>query len=145
MTHVLSACFDNSLAICVSLTCSHQCHRLIHQRPCHVLSCLCDNACKRSLAISVVRVWHDVSLAGFCLSLYSLDMLNRYVNIIKNVTIHQRYHHSPQSHHTSHCYQTSTLSVKSSTVTIHLPYFKDVGARLRYCLFSPTVLVYCSQ
>ena len=35
----------------IVLTCSHQCHRLVHRRLCHVLSCLCDNACKRSLAI----------------------------------------------------------------------------------------------
>ena len=45
-----SACFDKSL-ICLSQTCSHQCHRLVHQRPFHVLACVCDKACKRSLAI----------------------------------------------------------------------------------------------
>ena len=45
------ACFDNSLAICKSLNCSNQCHRLVYQKTCHVLSCFCDNACKRSLAI----------------------------------------------------------------------------------------------
>ena len=28
-----------------------QFHHLVYQRPCHVLSRLCDNACKRSLAI----------------------------------------------------------------------------------------------
>ena len=43
--------FYNSLGNCVSLTCSRQCCRLVEQRPCHVLSCLCDNVCKRSLAI----------------------------------------------------------------------------------------------
>ena len=32
-------------------TCSHQCRQLVHQRPFHVSSCLCDNTCKRSLAI----------------------------------------------------------------------------------------------
>ena len=48
---VFSVCFDTSLAIYMSLTCSHQFHRLVHQRSCHVLSCLCNNACKRSLAI----------------------------------------------------------------------------------------------
>ena len=41
----------NSLANCMSLTCSSQCCRLVQQRPCHVLSCICGNACKRSLAI----------------------------------------------------------------------------------------------
>ena len=51
VVHPTSVCFDNSLAICVSLTCSHQCHRLVRQRLCHVLSCLCDNTCKRSLVI----------------------------------------------------------------------------------------------
>ena len=30
---------------------SHQCCRLVKQRLCPVLSCLCDNVCKRSLAI----------------------------------------------------------------------------------------------
>ena len=40
----------SSLAICVSPNCSNQ-HQLRQQRPCHVLSCLCDNACKGSLAI----------------------------------------------------------------------------------------------
>ena len=45
-------CFDNSLAICVSPTCSIQCCQLVHQRPCHVFhTCLCDNACKISQAI----------------------------------------------------------------------------------------------
>ena len=32
-------------------TCSHQCRWLVQQRACHVLSCLCDNACKKTLAI----------------------------------------------------------------------------------------------
>ena len=43
--------FANSLAICETPTISHQCHRLVHQRACHVLLCLCNNVCKRSLAI----------------------------------------------------------------------------------------------
>ena len=46
---VCSACFDTSLTICGSLTCSHRCHRLVHQRLCYVLLCLCNNACERSL------------------------------------------------------------------------------------------------
>ena len=41
----------SSLANCVSLTSSSQCCQLVYQGPCHVFSCLCDNACKRSLAI----------------------------------------------------------------------------------------------
>ena len=36
---------------CVSPTCSSQCCRLIQQRACHVLSCLCDNAYKRPLPV----------------------------------------------------------------------------------------------
>ena len=40
---------DSSLPISVSLTCSSQCCWLVQQRLCHVLSCLFDNACKRSL------------------------------------------------------------------------------------------------
>ena len=48
---VHSACFDDSLAIYVSPTCSHQYHQLFYQRLCHVLSCLCDKACERSPAI----------------------------------------------------------------------------------------------
>ena len=49
-----SLCFDhvnNSHSNCESPTCSSQCRRLVQQKPCHVLSCPCDNACKRSLAI----------------------------------------------------------------------------------------------
>ena len=48
-----SICFDhvdNSLAICVSSTHSSRC-QLVQQRPCHVLSCLCYNPCKRSLTL----------------------------------------------------------------------------------------------
>ena len=33
--------------------------------------------------LSVIRVWHYVPLAGFCLSLYSLHVLNRDINIIE--------------------------------------------------------------
>ena len=81
-TQLRSACFDNSLAICESLTCSHQCHRLVHQRSCHVLSCLCDNACKRFPAICC-KSRHRIPSAGFCLSLYSLYVLNRDVHKFK--------------------------------------------------------------
>ena len=49
-----------------------QWHQLVQ---CHVLSCLCNNACK--------RVGHCVPLAGICLSLYSLHVLNRDINMIK--------------------------------------------------------------
>ena len=42
---------DNSLANWVTLTCSSQCCWQVKQRQCHVLSYLCDNACKRSWAI----------------------------------------------------------------------------------------------
>ena len=51
-----SLCFDhvnNSLTDCESQTCTSQCRRLVQQRPCHVSSCLCDNACKRSLATCI--------------------------------------------------------------------------------------------
>ena len=52
---------------------------------------VCDNACKRSLAICrksralcpVSRVGLCVLLAGFCLSLYGLHVLNRDVNMIQ--------------------------------------------------------------
>ena len=47
----------------------------------HVFLCLCNNACKRSLAIC--RVGHCVPLAGFCLSLYDLHALNRDVDMIQ--------------------------------------------------------------
>ena len=43
----------------------------------HLLSCLCNNACKRSLAICR-KIGHRVPLAGFCLSLYCLHVLNRH-------------------------------------------------------------------
>ena len=39
-----------------------------HQRSCHVLSCLCDNACKRS-QLFLIRDGHYVLLTGFCLYL----------------------------------------------------------------------------
>ena len=38
-------------SITVLLTCSHQCRRLVKKKAVHVLLCLCNNACKRSLAI----------------------------------------------------------------------------------------------
>ena len=47
----------------------------------HVLSCLCDNACKRFLAIC--RKSSCVLLAGYCLSRYGLHVLNRDVNMIQ--------------------------------------------------------------
>ena len=45
--------------------------------------CLCNDACKRSRA--VVREGHHVPLAGFCLSLYGLHVLNRDVNMIQSI------------------------------------------------------------
>ena len=82
MPHLRSACFDNSLAVHVSLTDSLQYHWPVHQRPWRVLLCLYDNACERSLAIChksralcpVSRVLSD---------LYSLHVLNRNVDIIQ--------------------------------------------------------------
>ena len=47
-----------------------------------LLSCLCDNTCKRSLA-TCRKSRHHVQLPGFCLSLYGLHVLNRDVNMIK--------------------------------------------------------------
>ena len=41
-TQFRSACLNNSLTVFHY----QQCHRQVHQRVCHVLSCLCDNACK---------------------------------------------------------------------------------------------------
>ena len=38
-------------SITVLFTRSHQCRRLVHKKTVHVLLCLCNNACKRSLAI----------------------------------------------------------------------------------------------
>ena len=35
--------------------------------------------------LSVIRVGHRVPLAGFCLSLYGLHVLNRDVNIIQSI------------------------------------------------------------
>ena len=55
----------------------------------HVLSCLCDNACKRSLAICCKsRASCPVSL---CLSLYGLHVLNRDFNMIQTnkITIYR--------------------------------------------------------
>ena len=52
--------------------------------PCQLLSCLCYNACY----LSKGYVGHGVPLAGFCLSLYSLDVLNRDVDMIQTNKIH---------------------------------------------------------
>ena len=46
-----SACHKRWNSITVLLTRSHQCRRLVHKKAVHVLSCLCNDACKRSLAI----------------------------------------------------------------------------------------------
>ena len=46
----------------------------------HVL-CLCDNACKRSLA--VVRVWHRVPLADLSVPIWPACAKNRDVNMIQ--------------------------------------------------------------
>ena len=58
---------------------------------CVILSCLCANACKRSLAICC-KSRHGVLLAGFCLSQYSLHVLNRDINMIlyKNFFVKQK-------------------------------------------------------
>ena len=39
----------------------------------------------KDLKLSVVRVGHHVQLAGFCLSLYSLHVLNTNVDIIQSI------------------------------------------------------------
>ena len=39
--------------------------------------------CENELGLSVVRVGHRVPSAGFCLSLYSLHVLNRDINTIQ--------------------------------------------------------------
>ena len=59
---------------------------LVQQRTCRVVSCACDSACKRSLAVCR-KSRHCVLLAGFCLSLYSLHVLNRDVNMIQTKLI----------------------------------------------------------
>ena len=82
----------------MSPTWSSQCFWLIHQRAFHVLPCLCDIACKGSLAICCKSTGHCVPLAGFCLSLNGLHVLNREVNMIqtnKNKT------HKPKLPHES--------------------------------------------
>ena len=71
------------VSICVSLlTCSHQCRRLVQQRP-----SMCYYACVimhvKDPQLSVIRVGHCGPLAGFCLSLYDLHALNRDVNMIQ--------------------------------------------------------------
>ena len=43
-----------------------QCCWSVYQRQCHVLSCLCDNACNRSFVICRT-LWHYRLAAGFCL------------------------------------------------------------------------------
>ena len=64
------------------LTCLHQCWRLVHKRP-----SMCYQVCVvmhlKDPWLSVVRVGHHVPSAGFCLSLYSLHVPNRVVNMIQ--------------------------------------------------------------
>ena len=70
-------------SITLLLTRYHQCRRLV-KKAVHVLLCLCNNACKRSLAICrKSRALARVPLACFCLTLYSLHVLNRDVNMIQ--------------------------------------------------------------
>ena len=51
-----------------------------------MLSCLCDNACKRSLVISR-KNRASCPITGFCLTQYIPHALNRGINIIKNQMI----------------------------------------------------------
>ena len=44
--HFCSTCFLWH-PMCMLLSCSSQSHKLVQQRSCNVLSCLCDKACKR--------------------------------------------------------------------------------------------------
>ena len=69
-------------SITVLLNCSHQCWRLVQQRPsmCYHLYVI---MIVKDSQFSVVRVGHCVLLAGFCLSLYDLHVLNRDVNMIQ--------------------------------------------------------------
>ena len=46
-----ACCVERWSSINLLSTCPHQYQWLVHQRPFHVLPCLCDNACKRSLVI----------------------------------------------------------------------------------------------
>ena len=68
-------------------TCLHQCRQLVHQRPsmCHYVYVMMH---VKDPQLSVVRVGHCVPLAGFCLSLYSLHVLNRDVNMIQTKKIY---------------------------------------------------------
>ena len=67
-----------------------ECYQLAPTSPADWFNkCLCDNACKRSLAICR-KSMHCVPLAGLCLSLYNLHVLKRDVNMIQqtNKSIH---------------------------------------------------------
>ena len=63
-------------------TCPHQCRRQVHQSP-----SICYHVCVimhvKDPWLSVERVRHHVPLAGFCLSLYSLHVLNRDLYMIQ--------------------------------------------------------------
>ena len=70
-------------SITILLTRSHQCQRLVKKRP-----AMCYYVCVimhvKDPQLSVIRVGHCVPLAGFCLPLYSLHVLNRDINMILN-------------------------------------------------------------
>ena len=58
----------------------HQCCWLVYQRPCHVLSCLCGNARKRTLAICCKsRALRSISSLLFV----PIYVLNRDINMMK--------------------------------------------------------------
>ena len=69
--------FHNSIDICMSPICSCQCHWLVHERPYHVLSCLCDNACKRSITICrKSRTYRDKTIQRQTETFYWNTLLN---------------------------------------------------------------------
>ena len=113
--NVLQYCLSltcNIRAIYVSLTCSSQCRRLVQQKLsmcCHfyVIMHVKDNY------LSVVRVGHYILLAGLCLSLYGLYVLNREFLMIQT-----------KNKHTNSPPQWSLCIGKLATATL-----------LRVCLF----------
>ena len=72
----------SSLPLTLTMHSLSACCQLVHQILCHVVPCLCDNAFKRSPAIVWVR-----------LSLFSLLVLNRDVNMIQTSSYNALWNH----------------------------------------------------
>ena len=118
-------CFRKMYTISMLSTCPHQCWRLVHQRP-----SMCNHASVimhvKDPLLSVIRVGHCVPSAGLFLSLYSLHVLNRDVNLIQT---------NKQNHLGKNI--SGKKVIKAVTVTTHelATYFHHYSPDFAWCSF----------